>query len=95
MRLFGVHIIISAPAIQMGWSVLHTNRLPVVAGRSGVDGAWIGYCFGSGETWISTELLHANLMTGLVHPAVGRFIPQPLESESVITDGQWHHIGLV
>ncbi|MEE8417553.1 MAG: LamG domain-containing protein, partial [candidate division Zixibacteria bacterium] len=28
-------------------------------------------------------------------PPVGRFITQPMESESVITDGQWHHIGFV
>jgi hypothetical protein len=34
-------------------------------------------------------------MTGLVLPALGRSAPQPLISESVITDGQWHHIGLV
>jgi hypothetical protein len=29
-------------------------------------------------------------MTGLMGPFFG-----PLESESVITDGQWHHVGLV
>jgi len=34
-------------------------------------------------------------MTGLVPPPAGRSAPQPLVSESVITDGQWHHIGLV
>ncbi len=95
MRLFGVHIIISTPAIQMGWSVLHTKRLPAVAGRSGLDGILIGSCFVSGETWISTVLLHGNFMTGLVPLTVGRFVPQPLESESVISDGQWHHISLV
>jgi hypothetical protein len=34
-------------------------------------------------------------MTGLVPPPVGRFITQPMESESIITDGQWHRIGFV
>lgn len=28
-------------------------------------------------------------------PAVGRFTPQPLKSEFVIADGQWHRIGFV
>jgi sialidase-1 len=31
----------------------------------------------------------------LFRSAVGRFIPQSLKSESVITDGQWHNIGFV
>jgi hypothetical protein len=34
-------------------------------------------------------------VTTLVPPPAGRSIPQPLSSQSVITDGQWHHIGLV
>jgi hypothetical protein len=34
-------------------------------------------------------------MTELIPPAVGRFVPQPLISEYVITDGQWHRIGFV
>jgi hypothetical protein len=50
---------------------------------------------GSGETWLGTDELLGKLMTGLVAPAAGRFIPQPLVSESVITDDQWHHIGFV
>jgi hypothetical protein len=50
---------------------------------------------GSGETWLGTEPASGKLMTGLVAPAVGRFIPQPLVSESVITDGQWHNVGFV
>ena len=50
---------------------------------------------GSGETWLGTEPVSGKLMTGLVPPPVGRFITQPLKSESVITDGQWHHIGFV
>jgi len=50
---------------------------------------------GSGGTWLGADLLLGKLMTGLVAPAAGRFIPQPLISESVITDDQWHHIGFV
>ncbi len=48
-----------------------------------------------GETWLGTEPVSGKLMTGLVAPPVGRFIPQPLVSESVITDGQWHRVGFV
>ena len=33
-------------------------------------------------------------MTGLVTPPVGRFKPEPLVSQVVITDDQWHHVGL-
>jgi Tol biopolymer transport system component len=50
---------------------------------------------GSGETWLGTEPVSGKLMTGLVPPPVGRFIPQPLVSESVITDEQWHNVGFV
>jgi hypothetical protein len=50
---------------------------------------------GSGETWLGTEAVSGKLMTGLVAPPVGRFVPKPLISESVITDGQWHNIGFV
>jgi hypothetical protein len=50
---------------------------------------------GSGETWLGTEPASGKFMSGLVPPPAGRFIPQPLVSESVITDGQWHHIGFV
>jgi len=48
---------------------------------------------GSGETWLGADPLLGKLMTGLVPPAAVRFVPQALVSESVITDGQWHHIG--
>jgi L-ascorbate metabolism protein UlaG (beta-lactamase superfamily) len=48
---------------------------------------------GSGETWLGTDQLQGKLMTGLVAPPAGRFVPQPLVSDSVVTDGQWHHIG--
>jgi N-acetylneuraminic acid mutarotase len=48
-----------------------------------------------GETWLGMDALSENLMTDLVPPPVGRFVPQPLISESIITDDQWHHIGFV
>ncbi len=50
---------------------------------------------GTGETWLGAESPDGKLMTGLVPPVFGRSAPQPLISESAITDGQWHHIGLV
>jgi hypothetical protein len=50
---------------------------------------------GNVETWLGNEPVSGKLMTGLVPPPLGRFIPKPLVSESVITDGQWHHIGFV
>ena len=50
---------------------------------------------GSGETWLGIEAVSGKLMTGLVPPPAGRFVPQPLVSESVITDGQWHNVGFV
>jgi hypothetical protein len=44
---------------------------------------------GPGATWLGTDLSAGKLMTGLMSP-------QPsLRSESVVTDGQWHHIALV
>ena len=49
---------------------------------------------GFGQTWLGIEPGSGKLMTKLVPPSVGRYIPQPLVSESVITDGRWHHIGL-
>jgi hypothetical protein len=49
---------------------------------------------GIGETWLGTELINGKLMTGLVPPS-GRTAPLPLVSETIITDGQWHHIGCV
>ena len=47
------------------------------------------------DNWLRADSDLGCLMTELIPPAVGRFIPQPLESESVITDGQWHRIGFV
>ena len=45
--------------------------------------------------WLGTDPDIGCLMTELMPPAVGRFTPQPLISESIITDGQWHRIGFV
>jgi len=35
------------------------------------------------------------LVTGLVPPPSGRTFPSALQSEFIITDGQWRHIGFV
>ena len=50
---------------------------------------------GSGETWLGTEPVSSKFMTGLVPLQIGRYTPQPLVSESIITNDQWHHIGFV
>ncbi len=50
---------------------------------------------GTGETWLGADTSDGNLMTGLMPPQVGRFVIFPLESQSLITDGQWHHVGFV
>jgi len=50
---------------------------------------------GTGQIWLGIDALSRNLMTGLVPPPAGRTPPLPLESETVITDGQWHHVGFV
>ena len=49
----------------------------------------------NGSNWLGTDPDLGCLMTELMVSAVGRFTPQPLKSESVITDGQWHRIGFV
>jgi hypothetical protein len=50
---------------------------------------------GSGETWLGTEPSSGKLLSGLVPPPVGRFVTQPLKSEFITTDDQWHHVGFV
>ena len=50
---------------------------------------------GTSETWLCTDTTNGNLMTCLVPQKIGRNYPQPLISESIICDGQWHHIGFV
>ncbi|MFC1793348.1 kelch repeat-containing protein [Planctomycetota bacterium] len=49
---------------------------------------------GTGETWLGTDTSNGKLMTGLALLS-GRTAPPPLVSETIITDGQWHHIGFV
>ncbi|MCP4256603.1 MAG: hypothetical protein GY774_03640 [Planctomycetes bacterium] len=45
---------------------------------------------GIGSTWLGTNQSGGKLMTGLMDAYFG-----PLESDAVVTDGQWHHLGLV
>ena len=49
---------------------------------------------GGGKTWLGMDPSDGKVMTGLVPPP-GRSKPMPLESEYIITDGQWHHVGFV
>jgi len=50
---------------------------------------------GTGETWLGITASDGNLMTGLMPYQVGRTVVFPLESQSLITDGLWHHVGFV
>jgi len=34
-------------------------------------------------------------MTGLVPPPLGRFKPESLVSQAIITDDEWYHVGIV
>jgi hypothetical protein len=43
-----------------------------------------------GSAWLGSDPSGGRLMTGLMGTLFG-----PLESDSAITDGQWHHVGLV
>jgi len=43
-----------------------------------------------GNTWLLADASYGRLMTRLMHPPF-----PPLVSESVITDDQWHHVGLI
>jgi len=49
---------------------------------------------GTGETWLGMDTLGGNLMTGLRPPGTRSPTP-PMVSDFVITDGQWHHVGIV
>ena len=49
----------------------------------------------NGVNWLGVDPDSGCLMTELIPPAVGRFTPQPLKSEYIITDGQWHRVGFV
>jgi len=59
----------------------------IISQTDGIDG--------TGNTWLGLGASSGNLMTALVPPPVGRFITQPMVSEAVVTDGQWHYIGFV
>jgi hypothetical protein len=50
---------------------------------------------GAGESWIGTDPTQGKLLTGLVPTAGGRMSPSALQSEFVITDDQWRHVGFV
>ncbi|MHC4559601.1 MAG: LamG domain-containing protein [Planctomycetota bacterium] len=47
---------------------------------------------GTGQTWLGIDPSEGKLLTTLTD---GSDLTEPLVSEFVITDGQWHHIGVV
>jgi len=49
---------------------------------------------GAGEIWLGTDSVEGKLMTKLLSPS-GRSPAPPMVADAVITDGQWHHIGIV
>jgi Tol biopolymer transport system component len=49
---------------------------------------------GTGETWLGADALDGKLMTGLRPPDTRSPTP-PIVSDFVITDGLWHHVGIV
>ena len=49
---------------------------------------------GSGEIWLGADAVEGKLMTTLRSPS-GRSPAPPLIADVVITDGQWHHVGIV
>jgi hypothetical protein len=49
----------------------------------------------NGANWLGADPGLGCVLTELIPPALGRFVPQPLNSEVMITDGQWHRIGFV
>ena len=50
----------------------------------------VGRTTNPGSAWLWADSSYGRLITRLMHPPF-----DPLVSESVITDGQWHHVGLV
>jgi hypothetical protein len=50
---------------------------------------------GTGSMWLGLDSQSGALMTELVPPSSGWVAKKPLESESIISDDQWHHIGFV
>jgi len=61
--------------------------------KGGIPGQVIVSQIG-GVDWLCADPSEGKLMTSLLPPP-GRFVPQPLVSELVITDGNWHRIGFV
>ncbi|MHC4437523.1 MAG: LamG domain-containing protein [Planctomycetota bacterium] len=49
---------------------------------------------GAGEIWLGADTLDGKLMTGL-RPPGGRSPTPPMVADIVVTDGQWHHVGIV
>jgi N-acetylneuraminic acid mutarotase len=49
----------------------------------------------NGANWLMTDSDFGCLTTELMPPAIGRFVAQPLKSETIITDDKWHRIGFV
>ena len=47
-----------------------------------------------GANWLLADPSEGKLRTSLSRPAGSRFIPPPLLSEFIITDGAWHRVGL-
>lgn len=52
-------------------------------------------CIGTGVIWLGADASDGNLMTGLVPLPLGCYHQQPLKSQSLITDGHWHHVGFI
>jgi Tol biopolymer transport system component len=48
-----------------------------------------------GANWLLADPSEGKLRTSLLRPGGGRTAPQPLISEFIITDGNWHRIGFV
>jgi hypothetical protein len=48
-----------------------------------------------GTNWLMADPLEGKLMTALSRPPAGRTAAAPLVSPFVMTDGAWHHIGVV
>jgi Tol biopolymer transport system component len=49
---------------------------------------------GAGEIWLGADAAEGKLMTKLRAPS-GRSPAPPMVADVVITDGQWHHVGIV
>jgi Tol biopolymer transport system component len=49
---------------------------------------------GAGEIWLGADAVEGKLMTKLRAPS-GRSPAPPMVADVVITDGQWHHVGIV